>query len=103
MRIGFIRIALLALACAIAPAGAQAAANDALQPPALRLPQDARPTRYALTLTVVPGAATAPGEIAIDVALAAPRTVLWLNADALKVTQAAVSAPATQVGIAAGH
>ena len=39
------------------------------EPPTLRLPPGARPTRYAVTLTVAPGDATAQGEIAIDVEL----------------------------------
>jgi alanyl aminopeptidase len=86
-------LALIAtLACAEEP-----------QPPALRLPSDARPTHYALTLTVVPGAQTAAGEIAIDVALASPHAVLWLNAEDLKVTHASVGDAATRVGMVTGH
>ena len=44
--------------------------------------------RYALALTVVPGEAKVPGEIAIDVELDRPHEVLWLNADAVDVTRA---------------
>ena len=57
------------------------------EPPTLRLPPGARPTRYAVTLTVAPGDATAQGEIAIDVELERPHAVLWLNADTLTVTR----------------
>ena len=53
------------------------------EPPTFRLPAGARPTRYALTLTVVPGEAKAAGEIAIDVELDRPHDVLWLNADSV--------------------
>ena len=56
--------------------------------PTVRLPDGARPTHYALTLTVVPGAARVDGGIVIDVVLDTPHAVLWLNADALNVTKA---------------
>jgi len=55
-------------------------------PPSLRLPSGARPTQYALSLTIVPGAPGAQGEIAIDVALDAAHSVLWLNAVALTIS-----------------
>jgi alanyl aminopeptidase len=63
-------------------------------PPALRLPDGARPLRYAVTLTVVPGQERARGEIAIDIELTREHAVLWLNAaDSLSVKR----------GIVVGH
>jgi cytosol alanyl aminopeptidase len=64
----------------------------AAEPPTFRLPAGARPTHYALTMTVVPGEAKAAGEIAIDVELDRPHDVLWLNADSI-----AVSRPRTEL------
>jgi alanyl aminopeptidase len=93
-------LAALAASAAIAVA---AAAADAPQPPSLRLPEGARPTRYALTLTVVPGEAKAPGEIVIDVELVRPHAVLWLNADTLAVTRADAGAAGTRVQVLAGN
>ena len=71
-------------------------------PPPLRIPDGSRPTRYELTLTVIPGEANAPGEITIDVELDRPLPVLWLNADDVTVSRASVSAAATEVTVLAG-
>ena len=84
-------------------AHAQSPPASAAEPPALRIPAGARPTHYALTLTVVPGSPSARGEIAIDVELEKPHTVLWLNADSLKVTRADVEAEQTRVSVLSGH
>jgi len=67
------------------------------------LPPGAQPTRYALTLTIVPGEPTAQGEIAIDVTLDRPHALLWLNADSVKVTRAGVEAPQTRAGVLSGN
>ena len=72
-------------------------------PPAFRLPDGARPTAYALSLTVVPGAPVVSGEIAIDVALERPHALVWLNADAVTVKRAGVDDAATRVEVIAGH
>ncbi|HJU23853.1 MAG TPA: M1 family aminopeptidase, partial [Casimicrobiaceae bacterium] len=56
----------------------------------LRLPSDARPTHYALSLAIVPGAASAQGEIAIDVALDVAHRILWLNAVELAISRVTV-------------
>jgi alanyl aminopeptidase len=72
-------------------------------PPVLRLPGDARPLRYELTLTVVPGEAKVPGEVTIDVELARPHPVLWLNADDVTVLRASVGAAGTAITILRGH
>ncbi|HEX6795063.1 MAG TPA: M1 family metallopeptidase, partial [Casimicrobiaceae bacterium] len=81
-------VAWLALV-ACGPALAQAVSDEA-SPPALRLPSGARPTHYALTMTIVPGEAKAPGEMTIDIALDRPHSTLWLNADALAVSRVLV-------------
>ena len=71
-------------------------------PPPLRIPDGSRPTRYELTLTMIPGEAKAPGEIMIDVELDRPHPVLWLNADDVTVSRASVSAAATEVTVLSG-
>jgi len=88
---------------AIAAATSDVAAQPTPAPPAFRLPEGARPTAYALTLTLVPGAETVPGEIAIDVELARAHPVLWLNADDVKVASASVEIAGTRVAVLSGH
>jgi aminopeptidase N len=90
----------LVLSCTLL---AQNTPSTAAEPPTLRLPAGARPTHYALTLTVVPGEPKAQGEIAIDVELEKPHTVLWLNADSLYVPRAEVESAQTSVSVLAGH
>lgn len=82
-----------------------AAEPKAAPPPAptLRLPDGARPTRYALALTVVPGEARVAGEIAIDVELARPHAVLWLNAEAVEVTRATTALAGTRTALMTGN
>jgi|SRR5438067_1466297 len=72
-------------------------------PPSFRLPAGALPLRYELMLTVVPGDAAAIGEIAIDVNLARAHSIVWLNADSLRVSVARVDAPQTRASIIDGH
>ncbi|MEO6065754.1 MAG: M1 family metallopeptidase [Lysobacterales bacterium] len=78
-------------------------AASAVEPPTFRLPPGARPLRYAVTLTLIPGEPKAMGEIAIDVALDRPHSVLWLNADALNVTSGAAELTETRVTVLSGH
>ena len=78
---------VLAIATIVA-ASAQAAQTAA--PPALRLPEGARPLRYELVLKVVPGEAKASGEMTIDVELDRAHDVLWLHGEMLDVRRAAV-------------
>ncbi len=59
--------------------------------PKLRLGADIRPTRYAAELTAVPAAATFSGILDIDVTLAKPVSLVWLNANDLIVLQATVN------------
>lgn len=93
---------VLALIASVIRAVAAAGAVDP-QPPPLRLPEGARPLRYAATLVVVPGSDNVQGEIAIDVELAHAHPLPWLNADALTVQRAVVGDPAIPVRILAGH
>src|SRR5262249_51076652 len=74
----------------------------AVEPPTLRLPEGARPTRYALTLTIVPGEAKSAGEVVIDVELDRPHSVLWLNAESLDVKRATTDSAATSATIVSG-
>jgi alanyl aminopeptidase len=88
-------VAALAAAIALAPA-------LAVEPPTFRLPAGARPTHYAVTLTVVPGEAKAAGEITIDIELDRPHDVLWLNADSITVTRPRTEIADTRATILGG-
>jgi alanyl aminopeptidase len=88
-------LGVLAAAMTLAPA-------LAAEPPTFRLPAGARPTHYAVTLTVVPGEAKAAGEITIDAELDRPHDVLWLNADSITVTRPRTELPETRATILSG-
>jgi len=60
--------------------------------PDFRLPRTARPTRYALDLTILPDQPTFHGTAVIDVDLSGPTRVVWLNARDLTVQQIEVKA-----------
>ncbi len=77
------------LALAVLPAILPAADPE---PPGLRLPPGARPTRYELELTVVPTESTFTAEVRVDLELTAVTSLLWLNATELTVEHASVSA-----------
>jgi alanyl aminopeptidase len=64
----------------------------AAEAPKLRLPDDIRPTRYAADLTLVPGEKTFSGTIDIDIELAKPAPLIWLNATELTIQQATIGA-----------
>jgi len=101
-----IAVLFLTIVASMLEAGIGVAANPPArraEPPTFRLPAGARPTRYSLALTVVPGEARAGGEITIDVELDRPHAILWLNADSVTVSKAAVEAAATRVGVLSGH
>ncbi len=93
-------VAIAFLAGYSAAFAAEPSTAPGAEPPTLKLPAGARPTRYAITLTVVPGEANARGDIAIDVELDKPHSLLWLNADSLNVTRAAVELPETRLTLA---
>jgi alanyl aminopeptidase len=61
-------------------------------PSGLRLPRTATPVRYQATLTVVPTEAVLRGAIDIDLSLAEPSSVLWLNGTAITVERASLEA-----------
>jgi alanyl aminopeptidase len=65
--------------------------------PKLRLGADVHPTRYAADLTALPAAATFSGIIDIDVTLAKPASLVWLNATDLTIQQATVNSQAAAV------
>ena len=68
----------------------------AAEAPKLRLPDDIRPVKYAADLTLVPGDKTFAGAIDIDISLAKPASLIWLNATELTIQQATIaSQPAT--------
>lgn len=59
-------------------------------PPTLRLPEDARPVRYELDLTVDPTQTTFEGQVRIALTLAKSTSLLWLNATGLTILAASV-------------
>src|SRR6266852_4207030 len=63
----------------------------AAEAPKLRLPDDIRPIRYAADLTLVPGEKTFSGAIDIDIELANPASLIWLNATELTIRQATIA------------
>ena len=91
--------AMAALLAAIAVSPARAADEPA---PSLHLPDGVRPERYAVTLTVVPGEANVRGRIVIDVALDAPRSIVWLNADRVIVGAVDVDGSASRATLRTG-
>jgi aminopeptidase N len=82
-----------ALACARVPAGgiAQPPSLPRATPPALRLPEGARPTSYAVALRIDPAQPTLTGTIDIELQLDAATSLLWLNATDIDVTSAQVT------------
>ena len=77
-------LALAFLACSLC--------SFATEAPKLRLGPEIRPTRYAAELTAVPASASFSGVIDIDVALAKPASVVWLNGAELNIGQATINA-----------
>ena len=61
-------------------------------PPKLRLGDETRPVKYAVDLTLVPGAADFSGAIDIDVTLSKSASMIWLNAREIAITEARVTA-----------
>src|SRR5580698_5934177 len=66
-------------------------ALSAAEPPKLRLGDEIRPVKYAAELTLVPGSATFDGSIDIDVTLAKPASLVWLNATELAIWKTTVT------------
>src|ERR1035437_1112984 len=63
----------------------------AAEAPKLRLPDDIRPVRYAVDLTLIPGEKTFSGAIDIDIDLAKPASLIWLNATELTIRQVTIA------------
>jgi cytosol alanyl aminopeptidase len=63
-------------------------AAPSTDPPKLRLPDAARPTRYAVDLTILPDKDTFRGAVDISMDVRTATTVLWLNASALTIHDA---------------
>jgi alanyl aminopeptidase len=73
------------------------AAEVARTPPPLRLPGGARPLRYDVELTLDPASEDFAGTIGIELELAAPTRVLWLNADEIEVQSATFDAGGAKI------
>ncbi|MGH9380229.1 MAG: M1 family aminopeptidase [Thermoanaerobaculia bacterium] len=76
------------------PARSQAAAKAVAaepQPPALRLPEGARPVSYAARLSLDPRQPEFDGSIDIRLALDQATDLLWLNATELEIEEAALT------------
>jgi aminopeptidase N len=71
-------------------------------PPAVRLPGDVRPARYALELTIAPDRERATGRVAIDAQVVRPTRVVWLNATGLAIERATLAGKPARV-IAGGE
>lgn len=67
------------------------------EPPALRLPGDVRPTKYALDLSIIPDKPTATGRVTIDSEVVKPTRVVWLNATDLVIVKATLGGHAARV------
>jgi hypothetical protein len=61
------------------------------QPPAFRLPTSIVPVRYRVELTVIPDKDSFTGTVDIDLNYKEESSVLWLNAEKLKVKSATLS------------
>jgi alanyl aminopeptidase len=65
-----------------------ALAAPTAEPPKLRLGDAARPSRYAVDLTIVPDQDTFRGVVDITIAMHAPSSAIWMNATALQIQEA---------------
>jgi alanyl aminopeptidase len=70
----------------------QIVSASAAVPPTLRLDDSVRPARYEAELTLATDATTNSGAIDIDVELARPLSLVWLNAVHLAIREADVRA-----------
>jgi len=108
----------LALASCAAPRPTTAATTAAPpvakadpQPPSLRLPSTVRPRHHRVELTLEPNQETFTGVADLDLELAAPTDVVWLNAEELTVESATLGGaparilpqPHDLVGLAVGQ
>src|SRR4029079_8533242 len=97
------RVAVVVATIAVAFISVTAVAADSSvdpTPPELRIPAGARPLRYDLQLRVTPGDADVAAEIAIEVELDKPHSLLWLNAVDLVIGSVSVDVPGTAARVA---
>ncbi|WP_043709116.1 M1 family metallopeptidase [Corallococcus macrosporus] len=91
-------LAAAVLRCAHAPEATPAAPVATApewpepQPPALRLPESVRPTRYALDLKLLPAEPTFSGSVSIDVEVSEAARQIWLHGQDMEISQARVEA-----------
>ncbi|WP_426749217.1 M1 family metallopeptidase [Myxococcus sp. Y35] len=91
-------LAVAVLRCAHAPEAPPAAPVASApewpepQPPALRLPDSVRPTRYALDLKLLPAEPTFSGSVSIDVDVSEAVRQIWLHGQDMEVSEARVEA-----------
>jgi len=65
--------------------------------PTLRLPGGFTPTRYTVALELDPARSTFHGELELDAELAAPASLIWLDAEGLTITAATANGVAAEV------
>jgi alanyl aminopeptidase len=65
--------------------------------PELRLDDSVRPSRYRIELSLVPDHETFTGKTTIDVQLVTPKSMIWLNALGLTITEAGTQDQPAQV------
>jgi alanyl aminopeptidase len=81
-------VAKPALSASVAPTAAATAQAPAPTPPAFRLSAAVTPRKVTATLTLVPAEDSFRGAVEIDLVVAQPARVIWLNASDLSVTEA---------------
>jgi cytosol alanyl aminopeptidase len=81
-----------------APAGIVVAPPAAVPPPGLRLPSSVKPIAQRVELTILPASPSFEGTTELDVDLASPTDVVWLNIRALKVKKATARIGTEEVG-----
>ncbi len=64
----------------------------AAEAPVLKLGYDVRPVRYAADLTLLTDAPGFSGRVDIDVTLVKPASLIWLNATAIRIRSASITA-----------
>jgi cytosol alanyl aminopeptidase len=91
-----VAIASIGLGAAAAPLAGAAPATSG-EVPRFRLPAGVSPLHYRVELTLVPSVESFSGEVAIDLLLGQPAAVLWLNATALTIEAATLTAGGTRL------
>ncbi len=71
--------------------------GGSLTPPALRLPQVAKPRQYAVDLRLIPGEDHFTGSVEIDITVLQPASTLWLHGKSLTVGNVTIDAAGAKV------